>query len=59
MLFRWAIHSTSDPDTKYMISVDLDPPRVYCDCPGYQFNGYCKHIKFYKKRIAHHLKQQP
>ena len=40
--------STSHPDTTHQVTYHPTTNNVTCDCPGFRFHGYCKHIEFYK-----------
>ena len=45
------ISSRTNPTVLHEVKIDPKKKRVFCDCQGFRFHGYCNHIKFYKKTI--------
>ena len=57
--YAWQVHSTTQYKKLYWVTVEWDPPRVYCECQGYRTHGYCRHIKMYKRLVDRILAEKP
>lgn len=57
--FMLQIPSTTEIFKWYHIIIDTETKFVMCSCPGCNFTGRCKHIKFYKYLIRRILHENP
>lgn len=45
------VHSTTQKNKWYKISIDTEKELVECDCWGFLRHGHCRHLTAYKALI--------
>lgn len=50
------VKSKSEEGKEYTVRA-FDTGEIRCECPGFVFNGKCKHIKLVARKITQSLKK--